>query len=98
QYVAKNTTNYLLFTNYLDALPLDDDDRRYLILKSQWQSRVQLEGFKADNPKYYDDLYEALELSPGGLRGWLLNHNISKDFSPTGAAPRTAGRAELIHN
>src|SRR5690606_42095692 len=55
-----NTTNYLLFTNYKDALPLDDTDRRYLILFSQWQRPEDIRAFKNENSDYYTKLYETL--------------------------------------
>lgn len=96
QYSAVNTTNYMLFTNFRDALPIDDNDRRYLILQSQWQSRKQLDNFKMANEDYYKDLYGALELSPGGLRKWLMDYEISADFDPKGSAPLTLARELMI--
>jgi Primase C terminal 2 (PriCT-2)/Family of unknown function (DUF5906)/Bifunctional DNA primase/polymerase, N-terminal len=95
-YNTKNTTNYLLFTNYRDALPLDDSDRRYLILFSRWQKRVDIKEFKKANPDYYTKLYETIDDSPAALRAWLLDHEQSEDFDPMGDAPATEARRQMI--
>lgn len=96
QYTAKNTTNYLLFTNFNDALPIDDNDRRYLVLSSQWQSREALDEFEQANEDYYEKLYQALEMSPGGLRKWFLDYKLSPNFNPKSKAPITKARASMI--
>ena len=96
QYTAKNTTNYLLFTNFNDALTIDDNDRRYLVLSSQWQSREALDEFEQANEDYYEKLYQALEMSPGGLRKWFLDYKLSPDFNPKSKAPITKARASMI--
>lgn len=93
---AKNTTSYLLFSNFKDALPLDDDGRRFLVLFSQWQRRVQIMAFKDENPDYYERLYSSIDESAGAIRGWLLNHQVDDDFNPMGDAPTTAARSFMI--
>lgn len=95
-YNARNTTNYLLFSNYRDALPIDDDGRRYLVLFSQWQRKSDLDVFKEANPAYYEELYATIEQSAGAIREWLLNHEQSDDFNPMGDAPVTAARAYMV--
>lgn len=96
QYNAKNTTSYLLFTNFQDALPLDDDGRRYLVLFSQWQSKVLLGAFKADNPKYYADLYKTFVESAPALRKWLLSLEQSEGFNAKGDAPDTLAKTIMV--
>ena len=95
-YQAVNTTSYLLFSNFRDALPLDDDGRRYCVMFSQWQSREKLGAFKDENPDYYEELYATLETSAGALRDWLLNHEQLPTFKPKGDAPDTAARQYMI--
>jgi hypothetical protein len=92
-----NTTNYLLFSNYKDAMPLDDTDRRYLVLFSRWQNREMLLAFMRENPDYYADLYATIEESAGALRKWLLNHEQADDFNAMGSAPDTAARRMMIY-
>jgi hypothetical protein len=91
-----NTTSYLLFTNFKDALPLDDNSRRYLVLFSQWQRRDMILAFKRDNPTYYRKLYRTLIESAGALRQWLLSVEQSKGFDPQGDAPDTTERQIMI--
>ena len=93
-----NTTNYMMFTNYQDAAPLEENDRRYLILFSQWQSRDALREFMESRPGYYEKLYAAIEESPGAIRKWLLDHEQSEEFSHFGQAPETTAREMMIEN
>ncbi|UDY80392.1 putative DNA primase/polymerase protein [Achromobacter phage AXY1] len=95
-YEARNTSNYLLFTNFQDAIPINIDDRRYLVLFSQWQSRLALTAFKEDHPTYYADLHQALVDSPGALRRWLMDWEISPEFNAKDHAPLTKARAMMI--
>ena len=86
---TENTTNYLMFTNYRDALPLNENERRFLVLFSRWQDGDSLRAFKADNPSYYHDLYAALVESAPAIRKWLLGLDQSDEFNPEGDAPIT---------
>lgn len=95
-YNAINTTNYLLFTNYKDALPLDDGERRYMILFSRWQKLSAIREFRKENPDYYAKLYDTIVESPGALRAWLLDHEQSEDFRPFDVAPETEARRQMI--
>jgi hypothetical protein len=88
-YNVENTTNYLLFTNYRDALPLSKNERRYLVLFSRWQSADDLRKFKDANPDYYFELYNALTDSAPAIRQWLLQLDQRNDFNPMGDAPIT---------
>lgn len=95
-YNVENTTNYLLFTNYRDAMPLSVNERRFLVLFSQWQSAEDLRAFKDANPDYYMELYGALDESAPALRYWLLQHELSEDFNPRGDAPQTAAFHHMV--
>lgn len=95
-YNALNTTSYFLLTNYKDALPLDDDGRRYLVIFSQWQRKAVLDVFKNENPEYYADLYTTIAESAGAIREWLLNHEQSDGFNAKGDAPVTAAKMFMI--
>lgn len=95
-YNAINTTNYLMFSNHKDAIPLNDDSRRYLILFSQWQHKTAIDAFKQANPLYYTRLYQAIDESPGAIRQWLLEHEQDENFNPMGDAPETRARKVMI--
>lgn len=93
---ALNTSSYLFFSNFRDALPLDDDGRRYCVLFSQWQRKDLLQEFKDEHPDYYDNLYDAIATSAPALRKWLLEHEQAEDFKPKGDAPNTDARQYMI--
>lgn len=93
-----NVTNYLIFTNHDDAMPVDDNDRRYMMIKTPFNSRAKLEAFMSDKPDYFENLYGAIENGAGYIRNWLINHEISAEFNPKGMAPQTAFKAEMARN
>jgi hypothetical protein len=93
---AKNTTNYLLLTNHQDALPLDDGERRYMVLYSRWQRKDKLEAWKKEHPGYYQRLYDAIKESPHAIRRWLLGHKQAEDFAPYDNPPFTSAMGEMI--
>lgn len=89
----ENVTNYLLFTNFHDALAVSDGDRRYFVLKSPLQTRRQVEAL---GENYFRDLFGGLQKNAGGLRAWFENYEISEKFDPDGHAPRTIYFDELL--
>lgn len=91
-----NTTSYMLFSNYKDAIPLEEGERRYLVLFSQWQDRDQLKKFREEHPTYFMRLYGALYESAGALRAWLLGHTQHEDFKPMDVAPDTPSRKIMV--
>lgn len=93
---AKNTTSYLLFSNFRDALPLDDDGRRYCVLFSRWQRKDKLDAFLEENPDYYENLYATIETSAPALRQWLLEWEQESTFKPKGNAPTTDAKKYMI--
>lgn len=83
---ARNITNYLLFTNFHDALALTPNDRRYFVVKSPLQSEAQIKALGKD---YFIPLFDFLDDHPGAIRSWLSDWKISPDFCANGRAPRT---------
>lgn len=93
--VMLNTTNYFALTNFRDALPIDDKDRRYCILFSQWQDSNALATFESKSPRYYSDIYDDMRNAPEELLDWLLNHEIPQSFLDTKRAPTTAAKEAM---
>ena len=92
QYQAPNNQAYCGLTNYVDALPLTDNDSRYCVANSSFQSQAALRAFTDAHPDYYKHLFRAPDESPGALRGWLLSMELHPEFDPLGRAPWTQGR------
>ncbi|QDP53488.1 MAG: putative primase [Prokaryotic dsDNA virus sp.] len=89
QPAQKITNNCVIvaFTNHDDALPVEDDDRRYMIIIS--------DAFPK-GPKYYDRLFTWAEKEGGDaiVWDWLLKRDIGK-FNGKGRAPTSASKDEM---
>lgn len=93
-----NFTNYMMFTNHKDALPLSENDRRYAVIFSRFQSLEELNThFKgAENAQdYFDRLFKDLDEYAGAIAGFLANHKQRSHFSPKGRAPLTSSKARM---
>lgn len=95
-YNVINTMNYAAFTNYPDALPLNDTDRRWFVIFSPFLSRADLLKALGDVDAYFDSLFAAIEEHREELRKWLIDHRISETFKPNGVAPMTAEKGSMI--
>lgn len=93
---VENVTNYLMFTNYQDALAVNDDGRRYFVLRSPLQKKEDILALGGD--AYFDKLYGMIAENPGGLRAWFQKWKLSPDFKPNGRAPVTPYLRELSEN
>jgi hypothetical protein len=95
-YTALNTTAYFATTNFRDALPLNDNDRRYFVLMSAWQSGDRLRSFLATVPNYFKRLWSTLN-RPGAIRQWLMEYELHPEFDPKGRAPLTQARDKMVN-
>jgi hypothetical protein len=74
-----NVTNYVAFTNYPDALALDQDDRRWVVLYTKFNSTAEMKLER--NLEYWEAVHHAYRQRAGSLRGWLLNYDL-EGFDP----------------
>lgn len=101
-YDSINTTNYIAFTNYADALPLTDTDRRWWIVFTPFTDSTALAAaIGSGRPRdvlsaYFDELHDAIQRHRSMLRRWLLDHQISQSFKPNSAAPMTEEKTLMI--
>jgi len=94
--VVVNTTNYFALTNFKDALPIDDNDRRWCILFSQWQTGDKLRAWMNDgNENYYSNLYNDMRDNVGELSNWLHSHVIPDSFKAMKRAPETSAKEAM---
>lgn len=91
-----NETNYIMFTNYQDALAISDTDRRYFVVHSPMQTLADVADIGGD--AWFDELYGDLRDNPGGLRAFLEAWTIGAEFKPDGRAPVTPYMHMLIEN
>jgi hypothetical protein len=88
QYDIPNNQNYVMFTNYEDAIPIEGTDRRY------WVHRCCLDAPR--EPEYYARLYNWLE--NGGVErvaGWLMQRDLSA-FNPLAPPPNTEAKRAML--
>ena len=87
-----NIMNWIMFSNFHDALALSPDDRRYCVLFSPLQTREQVVALGA----YYRELHQALPRIAGGVRAFFEEWKICPEFSADGHAPRTEFMEQMI--
>lgn len=92
-YEAANVTNYIAFTNFADALPLTDTDRRWWIVFTPWARVEDLAAAigvpRGELPGYFTRLHLAIQDHAPDLRRWLLDLAIPATFRPNGPPPLT---------
>ena len=94
-----NFTNYLLLTNYKDALPITNDDRRFCVMYGRIQNEQELFDFfggREQTADYFENLFAESEKHAGVIKSFLLKYNISEDFKASGRAPDTSSRQAMI--
>jgi hypothetical protein len=88
-YTVENVTNYLMFTNHADALPLALGDRRYFVLSTSLLSKPSINKFRESHANYFTNLFDAIREHPGAILGWLQSYTLHPEFKPNGDAPDT---------
>jgi len=92
-----NVTNYLGFTNYNDAMPIDETDRRWMVVFSPFTEIKDLQKLAGmDAGVYFDTLHDLIEKNRASLRRFFLDMAIPESFKPNGVAPHTLERALMI--
>jgi hypothetical protein len=95
-----NTMNHMAFTNYEDAMPMDNDDRRWGIIFTPWANASQAAVVKGlrnadDLPAFFKRLGASMRGEPGAWRSWLMGIDLSS-FDPEGRAPWTSERDVMV--
>lgn len=87
-YNIPNRHNWIFLTNHMDAISIDETDRRYCVLASE----------AVRNPngnKYYEDLFAWTKANGPALLYYFGERKLDK-FSPKGHAPMTEGKRRVI--
>lgn len=91
-----NLTNYMLYTNYQDALAIREDGRRYFVLRSPLQTETDIGELERSG--HYERLYNLIRDNPGGIRAWFEAYPLDPEFKPNGRAPATPYLSEFAKN
>lgn len=94
---VKNFTNYLMLTNILSGIPIDEDDRRYAVLSDSHKDLDNPLGIDftkyATAEDYFNELYEGLDKYAHQLAYHLNELEFDPRFKPNGVAPATKSKA-----
>lgn len=96
QEMEDNVANWLMFSNYKDAVPININGRRYVIQFSALQSAADLER-AGMNDDYFNRLWRWLRVDGGyaAVAYWLKNYPIERGGLPV-RAPKTSSYAEAL--
>jgi hypothetical protein len=86
QYDTNNCARFFLTSNYVDALVLEDDDRRFFVLHSPAEAREE---------EYFDQLFLWRDQNISNIYSYLMGLDIS-DFNPNARPPVTQAKLEMI--
>jgi len=93
---VENLVNYMMFTNFHDAIAIEEDERRYFVVKSPLQRKSQLQELR--DKGHFDKIFGMLKTHAGGLRSWFEDYEISADFPVDGPAPVTKYLGEMTED
>lgn len=97
-YKARNTTNYILFTNDKSAIPIDDTERRYWVIFAPFRDIEELEskvGMGEDD--YFERLWGAISYSNRGqLRKAFEDYTVANEFKSMSRAPMTDSMRSMV--
>ncbi len=89
-----NLVNFIGFTNYPDALYLEADDRRYMFIRSQLDTKEKVRQLTESG--HFKPLVEIIHNGGGALRSYLLSIDIPDTFPRKGPAPDTIYRMDAV--
>ena len=90
-YEMDNVTNYAALTNYPDAIPLDDTDRRWCVMRTGL-----LDDITDARDAYFRSLWDGLGLFGADIRAYFGQYMMQEGFRNMGTAPMTAAKQLMI--
>ena len=87
----------MCFTNYKDAIPISENDRRWWVIFNDLSSLDEIEE-KTGIPRklYYKRLYSYLNLYSDEIHKWLLEYTITETFREMKRAPLTPYKESML--
>jgi hypothetical protein len=96
-FMTLNTANYICFTNAKDALPLDENDRRWWIIFIPINNLNEFEKRVGEDVKtYFPNLFDAVRRNGAELRKWFLEYDITEEFKNIKQAPMTSHKLMMV--
>lgn len=83
---VRNTANFVILTNHLNALPIASDDRRFHVLKTSTETRADLPP-----PSHFKAMHNAIDNHADVLRGYFLDRDLT-GFNSNQPPPSTSAK------
>ncbi len=90
-YTTRNTTNYIAITNYKDALPIDEHDRRWWV-----NFTPPLSAMTDASDAHFDALFSGLKTFRSEVRHYFETFPISAAFKKLNRAPMSGAKYAMI--
>lgn len=90
-YVVRDTINYFFTSNHIDAVYMEDDERRFFVHEVLGPKLIDIDNRKV---QAYDKWLKSGEAASAVFQ-YLLNVDL-KGFDPTAPAPNTASKAAMV--
>ncbi|MCX4170693.1 MULTISPECIES: DNA-primase RepB domain-containing protein [Paraburkholderia] len=91
-----NATNYVAMTNYSNALPLNNKDRRWMVIFTQWKDISQLIAKVGPYDAYFANIGHAIATQAAQLRKFFMEYELAAGFHWNMRAPETEGKLKMI--
>jgi len=97
----ENVTNYILFTNAFDAIPVTIGDRRWWVIRVKLNNGDEMKEYIKSNfdmttQEYFTELHRVIRTYPCELRKWFLDYELAAEFTMAGIAPKTDDKLQMI--
>ena len=95
-----NMTSYLMLTNYPEALPLDENDRRYCIISCRFKNRLKyIEHLGGDDgmQKYFKTLFSDMINYRNELISYLMQYKLNSIFKVDYVPLFTKAKRDMIN-
>lgn len=96
-----NVTNYLMLTNHEDAIPIEEGDRRYLVIFTPFRTLADLErllqsDYLMSATEHFDEIFDLVRANPAQLALWLSETEFPEEWNPHMAAPMTEAKESMM--
>lgn len=91
-----NTASWMAYTNDIAALPISRGDRRFLVGRSVFRKKEDVEAFVKEHPTFFKDFEKAFTRFAGDIRLWFKDWEYSPDFDNGGHAPLTESTENMM--
>lgn len=99
-FTSYNSTNHLAYSNHNDAIPLEEEDRRWLVIFTPWANLPDMMNYCGLTPEGWRQRTGAIDYAwrncGGELRAWFLSMPIGSDFNKDGSALVTPERGRML--